>query len=214
MNLESFNYLLIIKTDYIYNMSKNVILLTIILFLLFPVSMGFILEKNVFGIKYTCNENVVICIGDLTDDEITGTNKNDVIFGWIGNDFLRGMAGNDIILGGEGADTIIGDISNDALNESSHGKDISIGGPGDDILFGYNGNDDIYGGQGDDRLRDFGPSDSEEINNFFGEEGNDLLVGSRSTDIFNCGEGIDVVLKFNLTQGDSADKSNCEMLIQ
>ena len=34
------------------------------------------------------------------------------------------------------------------------------------------------------------------------------------TDIFNCGEGIDVVLKFNLTQGDKADESNCEKLIQ
>ena len=58
---------------------------------------------------------------------------------------------------------------------------------------GYNGNDDIYGGQGDDWLRDFGPNDSDEINRFFGEEGNDLLVGSRTICIFNCGEGIDVV---------------------
>ena len=59
----------------------------------------------------------------------------------------------------------------------------------------------------------FWSSNSDEINNFFGEEGNDLLVGSRSTDIFNCGEGIDVVLKFNVTQDDKAE-SNCEMLIQ
>jgi Ca2+-binding RTX toxin-like protein len=100
------------------------------------------------------------------------------------------------------------------LNDTTHGKDILIGGPGDYILMGYNGNDDIYGGQGDDWLRDFGPGNSDEVNNFFGEEGNDLLVGSRSTDIFNCGEGIDVVLKFNSTQGDKADESNCEMLIQ
>ena len=47
------------------------------------------------------------------------------------------MAGDDIILGGEGADTIIGDISNDVLNDTTHGKDVLIGGPGDDILFGY-----------------------------------------------------------------------------
>ncbi len=78
---------------------------------------------------------------------------------------------------------------------------------------GYNGNDDIYGGQGDDWLRDFGPSDSDEINRFFGQEGNDLLVGSRSTDIFNCGEGIDVVLKFNLTQSDKSE-SNCEIIVR
>jgi hypothetical protein len=58
---------------------------------------------------------------------------------------------------------------------------------------------------------DFGTSTSDELNNFFGEEGNDLLVGSRSTDSFKCGEGIDVVLNFNSTQGDE-DESNCEML--
>ena len=40
-----------------------------------------------------------------------------------------------------------------------------------------------------------------------------MLVGSRSTDIFNCGEGIDVVLNFNLTQRDKSE-SNCEMLIK
>jgi hypothetical protein len=59
---------------------------------------------------------------------------------------------------------------------------------------------------------DFGPSTSDELNNFFGEEGNDLLVGSRSTDNFNCGDGVDVVLNFNSTQGDKSE-SNCEMLI-
>ena len=187
------------------------LLLSIVLFL-FSFPIGFILENgNVYGITYSCNENVLVCNGDKTDDQIIGTDKNDVIFGWIGNDYLRGMAGDDVILGGEGADTIIGDISNDVLNETAHGKDVSIGGPGDDILMGYNGNDDIYGGQGDDWLRDFGPSTSDELNNFFGEEGNDLLVGSRSTDIFNCGEGIDVVLNFNSTQGDKSE-SNCEMM--
>jgi Ca2+-binding RTX toxin-like protein len=194
-------------------MIYNVIIIIIVLFLLSSVSIGFILvEKEVSGIQYSCNENVLVCNGDETDDEIAGTDNNDIIFGWIGNDFLRGMAGNDVILGEEGADTIIGDISNDVLNETIHGKDVLIGGSGDDKLIGYNGNDDIYGGQGDDWLRDFGPSFSDEINNFFGEEGNDLLVASRSTDIFNCGEGIDVVLKFNITQNDKAE-SNCEMLI-
>lgn len=51
-----------------------------------------------------------------------------------------------------------------------------IGGAGDDILMGYNGSDDIYGGLGDGWLRDFGPSNSDELNNFYGEGGNDLLA--------------------------------------
>ena len=149
-----------------------ILLLIIVLF--FSVPVGFILENDdVYGITYSCDETCnQYALGDLTDDEITGTNNNDVSFCWIGNDYLRGMAGDDIILeGGEGADTIIGDISNYVLNDTTHGNDVLIGGPGDDILFGYRGNDDIYGGQGDDRLRDFGASNSNEINNFFGEEG-------------------------------------------
>jgi Ca2+-binding RTX toxin-like protein len=180
----------------------------------FSISIGFILENSsAYGFTYWCDENVVVCNGDVTDDQITGTNNNDVIYGWMGNDFLRGMAGDDVILGAEGADTIIGDISNDVLNDITHGKDILIGGPDDDILMGYHGTDELYGGMGDDWLRDFGPSHSNEINKFFGEEGNDLLVGSPSIDIFNCGDGIDVVLNFSSTQGDKTE-SNCEKTIQ
>ena len=197
----------------IFNRDFNIIIV-LSFSLLFSVSFELILENDVSGIQYSCNENVLVCNGDETDDEIIGTDSNDIIFGWIGNDFLRGMAGDDVILGGEGADTIIGDTSTDVFNENDHGKDVAIGGSGDDILMGYNGSDELYGGTGDDWLRDFGPSNYDEINNFFGEEENDLLVANHSTDIFNCGEGIDVVLNFNSTQGDKADESNCEMLIK
>jgi Ca2+-binding RTX toxin-like protein len=188
--------------------------LTIVLIsiaLIFSISIGFFENYNIYGLQYWCDENVLVCNGDATDDEITGNDNNNIIYGWIGNDFLRGMAGDDVIFGAEGADTIIGDTSSDVLNENDHGKDIAIGGPGDDIIMGYNGSDELYGGTGDDWLRDFGPRNSDELNKFFGEDGNDLLVGSSSIDIFNCGEGIDVVLNFNSTQGDKSE-SNCEMM--
>ena len=160
------------------HLTMILLLSSIIVLFLFSIPLGLMLETydNVYGITYQCNENVVVCNGDDTDDEIEGTVNNDIIFGWTGNDFLRGMAGDDVILGGEGSDTIIGDISNDVLNDTVHGKDVSIGGPGDDKLIGYNGNDDLYGGQGDDWLRDFGPSYSDEINKFFGEDGNDRYL--------------------------------------
>jgi Ca2+-binding RTX toxin-like protein len=190
---------------------RHLTIVLILIALIFSISISFLENDNVYGLKYWCDENVLVCNGDETDDEITGNDNNNIIYGWTGNDFLRGMAGDDVILGAEGADTIIGDTSSDVLNENDHGKDIAIGGPGDDILMGYNGSDELYGGTGDDWLRDFGPRNSDELNKFFGEEGNDLLVGSSSIDIFNCGEGIDVVLNFNLTQGDKSE-SNCEML--
>ena len=189
----------------------KILLIITLLILLAPV--GFIGGNYVYSIKYWCDEHVLICSGDETDDEITGNDNSNIMYGWTGNDYLRGMAGDDVILGGEGADTIIGDTSTDVFNENDYGKDVAIGGSGDDILMGYNGSDELYGGTGDDWLRDFGPRNSDELNKFFGEEGKDLLVGSSSRDIFNCGEGIDVVLNFNSTQGDKSEY-NCEMLFK
>jgi Ca2+-binding RTX toxin-like protein len=68
----------------------------------------------------------VIFNGDETDDQINGTNNNDILFGWIGNNYLREMTGDDVNPVGEGVDTIIGDISKDVLNKTIHGKDVSI----------------------------------------------------------------------------------------
>ena len=172
-----------------------------------------IFVKEVEGIKYLCDEDVLICTGDETDDEITGNDKNNIIYGWAGSDYLRGMGGDDVIFGGEGADTIIGDLSSEVFNETKYGKDVLIGGPNDDILIGYRGNDEIYGGEGDDWLRDFAPSNSTDINKFFGGEGNDLLVGGGGRDIFQCGEGMDVVVNLNKTKGDESS-SDCEIVIQ
>ena len=74
-------------------MIRLTMILLLIIVLFFSVPIGFILENDdVYGITYSCDVNTVICIGDLTDDEIAGTDNNDLIFGWIGNDYLRGMA--------------------------------------------------------------------------------------------------------------------------
>lgn len=174
---------------------------------------GILFIKEAEGIKYMCNENVLICTGDETDDEITGNNNNNIIYGWSGSDYLRGMGGDDVIFGGEGSDTIIGDLSSEVFNKTKYGKDVLIGGPNDDILVGYRGNDELYGGLGDDWLRDFAPSNSTDVNKFFGNEGNDLLVGGGGKDIFYCGEGMDVIVNFNKTNADQSS-SDCEIVIQ
>ena len=150
---------------------------------------------------------------DKPTEEDISNDKNNIIYGWAGSDYLRGMGGDDVIFGGEGADTIIGDLSSEVFNETKYGKDVLIGDPNDDILIGYRGNDEIYGGQGDDWLRDFAPSNSTDINKFFGGEGNDLLVGGGGQDIFQCGEGMDVVVNLNKTKGDESS-SDCEIVIQ
>ena len=93
--------------------------------------------------------------GDLGDDEILGSDGDDVlrgdldsrasggsiggddfIFGGAGDDRIGGKGGDDILLGGDGNDAIWGD----------DGDDILQGGLGNDILTG----DDQSGGQGAD----------------------------------------------------------------
>lgn len=190
---------------------KVISLIIISISLVVPTGVSFF--KEVQGIKYWCDESVLICTGDETDDDITGNNNNNIIYGWTGSDYLRGMGGDDIIFGGEGADTIIGDLSSEVFNETKYGKDVLIGGLNDDILVGYKGNDEFYGGEGDDWLRDFASTDSKDVNKFFGENGNDLLVGGSAKDIFQCGDGMDVVVNLNTTQGDISE-SDCEVVIK
>ena len=43
----------------------------------------------------------------------------------------------------------------------------------------------------------------------FGAEGNDVLEGDKGADVFNCGEGIDIVIDFNPAQGDIIN-NDCE----
>jgi hypothetical protein len=44
----------------------------------------------------------------------------------------------------------------------------------------------------------------------FGDIGNDVLVGGPGADYFSCGDGMDVVLDFNLNEGD-VHSGDCEL---
>ena len=58
--------------------SLKILVSITILILLAPV--GLLGEGNhVYGIKYWCNENVLVCNGDETDDEITGGDNNNFV---------------------------------------------------------------------------------------------------------------------------------------
>lgn len=64
-----------------------------------------------------------------------------------------------------------------------------MGGIGDDYLVGNEGNDKLYG-----------------------SEGEDILVGSIRADYFDCGEGTDVVIDFNISENDD-NAGDCEEII-
>jgi len=76
------------------------------------------------------------------DDNLFGTNKNDIINGLGGDDSLDGMKGNDILRGGAGDDELEGEDGDDKL----------IGGAGNDELEGGSGSDKLTGGAGADRF--------------------------------------------------------------
>ena len=46
--------------------------LLLLVIIVFSFQIGFVLENNVYGIKYWCDENILVCNGDEGDDQITG----------------------------------------------------------------------------------------------------------------------------------------------
>ncbi|MCC3424816.1 MAG: hypothetical protein JGK12_12995 [Microcoleus sp. PH2017_01_SCD_O_A] len=79
--------------------------------------------------------------GNFYQNEIKGTD---------GNDILTGIPGNNVSLkGGKGNDILSGNSGNDKL-EGSKGEDTLDGGAGNDILEGGKGKDILTGGMGSD----------------------------------------------------------------
>jgi hypothetical protein len=83
------------------------------------------------------------------DDQVVGSDNDDVVLGGEGDDHLRGQEGDDLILGGEGNDHIQGNAGNDTL----------VGGKGDDALYANRGENTIVYGLGDGRDTVYGNGD-------------------------------------------------------
>lgn len=139
------------------------------------------------------NQDLVID-GSFGDDRIEGSNSSDIIIGLLGADTLRGGNGDDKIQGNEDLDKLYGGNGGDLLQGGTatdqlyggQGDDILAGGIGDDYLIGEDGNDKLYGGVEDD-----------------------ILQGGPGADYFDCGDGIDIIIDFELEQADD-NAGNCE----
>lgn|GEM_PF-835127 len=107
------------------------------------------------------------------NDEIIGSNQDDVISGQSGDDTLSGGDGNDLLNGEDGGDSLFGDRGNDTVS----------GGNNDDTLFGAGGNDILNGDKDRDRL--------------VGDAGNDLLLGGTENDLLEGGAGNDTLIGTN-----------------
>jgi len=131
------------------------------------------------------------------NDQILGTDVNDIVSGNAGNDKIVGAGGHDLLQGGQGNDLIA----------AGEGDDLLMGNKGDDDLFGGAGNDVIRGGKGFDVL--MGNAGNDILIGGAGKEG-DFLMGSTGADQFilrsetlaqNAAEA-NRILDFNPLEGD------------
>ncbi|HLN33805.1 MAG TPA: calcium-binding protein [Nitrososphaeraceae archaeon] len=137
-----------------------------------------------------------------------GTKCNDVIVGCpfsplntgpgrcSTGDLVRGLEKDDVIQGSEGNDVLYGDDGNDKITGGG-GSDRLFGDPGDDILKVNAGSNFLVGGKGDDEL--------------YGGLGSDVFIGGKGADTFDCGENFDIVIDFDLDDGD-IQNNNCEVI--
>jgi len=115
----------------------------------------------------------------LKGDPIFGTEGNDELKGTNGNDLIYGFEGNDEIMGGNGRDCIIGGT----------GKDKIIGGNGADVIFGNEGNDEIKGGNSEDKI--YGGSGNDTID---AGNGGDYVDSGDGDDVVKASNGEDIVV--------------------
>ena len=78
--------------------------------------------------------------GTAGNEQLVGTNGNDLLKAFAGDDQLFGLGGNDFLVAGEGNDYLDGGA----------GDDVQLGGEGNDQLGGDAGNDILRGGAGND----------------------------------------------------------------
>lgn len=128
------------------------------------------------------NQAVNLATGEATRvvsfERVTGSNLNDQIFGSDDDNILRGLSGDDKIMGRGGDD----------LLEGGDGQDRLYGNLGDDTLGGGNGDDTLYGGAGDDVVEGEAGNDL-----LLGEAGNDDIQGQAGNDIAKGGLGNDAL---------------------
>ena len=134
--------------------------------------------------------------GGQGEDRIHGNGGNDEIYGGRDDDWINGNQGDDVIHGNLGSDQLFGGKGHDWIN-GNQGNDVIDGNLGDDTLQGGQGNDKIFGGKDFDQL--WGNHGDDWLD---GGEGDDSMNGGFGADSFVFSLGHDVIIDFNLEEGD------------
>lgn len=153
-----------------------------------------------------------------------GTRGSDIIAGSVRADQLSGGAGRDFIDGGYGNDVLVGGHDNDVLIGAA-GDDILRGGAGNDRLVGGAGFNLLVGGEGDGDVADYQQIDGgihvrltdegrgvvlvngevrdrlNSIEQVWGGEHDDILIGSTRGDTLYGGNGNDLIRTGGAAEG-------------
>jgi len=130
-----------------------------------------------------------IITGGASSDEISGGAGNDVIFGMNDGDRLTGNAGNDRLDGGDGND----------LLDGSDGADVMRGGGGfaDGVDYSGRANPVLVDISNDSRANEGEAGEGDQvysdIENIFGGNGNDILIGNAASNVISGGDGNDAI---------------------
>jgi Ca2+-binding RTX toxin-like protein len=152
---------------------------------------GVVQEENVQGRTITGSSELLTdsqtLFGTDEADTLLGTSQSDVIHAKGGDDLVLAHEGNDRVFGGSGDDLLQGNLGDDKLDGEGR-NDVLIGGDFDDILSGGDGDDSLFGGPG-----------------------NDVLKGGEGKNRFVCADGVDTVLDYEPSKGDTVS-GDCEIV--
>jgi len=144
--------------------------------------------------------------GTAGDDQLSGTPGPDALFGLAGNDAIFGLEGDDDVDGGPGADLMSGGPGSDSVSYTgATAVTVTLDNVADDGVAGESDNvgtdiEDVYGGDGPDRL-----VGSSAENTIDGGPGNDSIDGRPGSDGLFGDEGDDRIV----SRDGSTDRVEC-----
>lgn len=153
--------------------------------------------------------------GTENNDNLHGTNKNDLIIALEGNDKVNTGSGNDCVIAGPGSNKVETGSGNDVVT-GGEGDDTVETGSGIDVVYGFGGNNKITTGSENDKVYTLDGDDNIDVGSgddtvyagggndrMSGGSGNDYLNGEAGADRANAGSGTDTCM--------AEIKNSCEL---
>jgi len=134
---------------------------------------------------------MAIIHGNNSNNNIVGTNNDDIITDGNGNDVIAGLAGNDSITAGNGNNTISDGDGNDTITAGNGINSINVGNGNDTVTVGNN-NNTIIAGNGNDTITVGNGS-----NTIVAGSGADTIHAGNGGNSISAGAGNDVITSGN-----------------